>query len=431
MAAFLKDRWVLLLVLIVFVAVKIPHLHYAYYWDESWPYSSAVRAMYDNGLSLLPGAISSDLSRGHPMLFHVLAAGWMHIAGTSHEALHSFSLIISCLVLVSVYEIAARIFTTRAAILAIVFLALQEIFIVQASALVPEMLVALTCLLSIWFYVRKRFLLTALFITMAFFTKESGLMVGMVLGLDALACLPKAAVSTRHKIYCLLCTALPCLLLAAFFVLQKAQFGWYFMPLHLGYIEMDWAILFSQLRTRVILAMFNYGYRYWYFLLPLVAAFVTAIVRKQYKHLFLIAPVIFIWCLTDEDMAHMRPALLFIILFAVVWFALFVYINRSGLFPNVVQHHFLILTGSFVFCYMCFSGISFFTPRYMLAAIVPMLLVTGLLLDAYISASGKKLFYPALIAAGIICYFAIDNNKDSYVIQTCIAIMLYSNDIRS
>src|SRR5580704_9697985 len=104
MAEFLKKRWVLFLVLIVFAVCKLPHLHYAYYWDESWPYAVAIKTMYYHGISLMPNAIDPELSRGHPLFFHAIAALWMNIFGASHVSMHSFALLISLLLLVTLYE---------------------------------------------------------------------------------------------------------------------------------------------------------------------------------------------------------------------------------------------------------------------------------------------------------------------------------------
>ena len=91
MTAFVKKYWVLLLVLLVFVIFKIPHLFYPYYWDESWPYAPAIREMLHHGISLMPDAVNPELSRGHPLFFHAIAALWMKIFGSSHFAMHSFS----------------------------------------------------------------------------------------------------------------------------------------------------------------------------------------------------------------------------------------------------------------------------------------------------------------------------------------------------
>jgi len=109
MLIFLKPRWVLFLVLVIFIACKIPHLYYPYYWDESWPYAVAIKDMYKHGISLLPSAIDPELSRGHPLFFHAFAAIWMNIFGASHVAMHSLALFISVLFLIAVYEAGLRL----------------------------------------------------------------------------------------------------------------------------------------------------------------------------------------------------------------------------------------------------------------------------------------------------------------------------------
>ena len=80
---FLRDRWPLLVVLLVFIILKLPHLDYLFYWDESWPYASAVNEMYQKGVSLSPIALGGEISRGHPLFFHAAAATWMNIFGDS------------------------------------------------------------------------------------------------------------------------------------------------------------------------------------------------------------------------------------------------------------------------------------------------------------------------------------------------------------
>src|ERR1700733_5833249 len=110
---FFKNRWVLLLVLILFIMIKIPYLLYAFYWDESWPYVPAIIAMHSHGASLLPNAIDPNLSRGHPLFFHALGALWIDVFGGSNKSMHSFALVISLLFLISIYEAGYRIYNKR------------------------------------------------------------------------------------------------------------------------------------------------------------------------------------------------------------------------------------------------------------------------------------------------------------------------------
>src|SRR6185312_16370159 len=108
MLQFLKTRWELLLVLSVFIILKIPALHYPFFADESWSYAPGVKLMYLHGPSLMPNAIDLLYSRGHPLLFYAAAAAWMKIFGVSHIAQHTFSLLISLLLIAAVYEVTLR-----------------------------------------------------------------------------------------------------------------------------------------------------------------------------------------------------------------------------------------------------------------------------------------------------------------------------------
>ena len=154
MAGFFKNRWFLFLVLTVFIICKIPHLYYPYYWDESWPYAVAVKDMYKHGISLMPSAVDPELSRGHPLFFHAVAATWMNVFGSSPLAMHSFALTISILFLISIYEAGLKLFNQRVAMISLVLIAAQVVFFVQSSFVLFEVLIAFLSFLSLYFYVR-------------------------------------------------------------------------------------------------------------------------------------------------------------------------------------------------------------------------------------------------------------------------------------
>src|SRR5476651_1029876 len=123
MIQMIRDRWLLFIVVIVFIMLKISALSYPFFWDESWSYAPGVKLMYLHGPSLMPNAIDLFYSRGHPMLFYAAAATWMHIFGTGHVAQHSFALLISVTFLVSIYETTLRLFNKRVAIISLLLVA--------------------------------------------------------------------------------------------------------------------------------------------------------------------------------------------------------------------------------------------------------------------------------------------------------------------
>src|SRR5437868_2860850 len=121
--SFLRTRWLLLLVLLVFVCFKIPLLHYPFYCDEGWVYAPAVKTMALHGPSLLPGAIPDSLSRGHPLMFHFLCSLWIRCFGSSNIAVHSFPLLVSVIFMFALYECCLRLFDKRVASIALLLVA--------------------------------------------------------------------------------------------------------------------------------------------------------------------------------------------------------------------------------------------------------------------------------------------------------------------
>jgi 4-amino-4-deoxy-L-arabinose transferase-like glycosyltransferase len=279
----IKSRLPLFIVLILFIAWRIPYLHYAYYWDESWPYAVAIKTMYHHGVSLMPNAVDAELSRGHPLFFHAIATIWMNIFGSSHISMHSFALAISLLLLITVYETALRLFSQRAAFLAVVLITVQEMFIIQSTMILFEMLVAFLCFASLALYVRGRYFLTFLCLTMLFYTKESGLIMGFVLGLDAIAGLLSRNIALKLRVYKVLSVAVPCVLICIFFLIQKHQRGWYIFPLYADLVQHRWDIFWYSFRINCISATFRDQLRFYYFLLLIVVATITLVKQRNWK----------------------------------------------------------------------------------------------------------------------------------------------------
>jgi 4-amino-4-deoxy-L-arabinose transferase-like glycosyltransferase len=408
---FLKSRWVLLTVLCVFIVLKLPHLSYPYYWDESWPYATALRAMYTNGVSLLPNAMDADISRGHPLLFHVLAAGWMKVFGVSHVALHSFALLISVAFLVVIYEAGLSLFNDRVAIMALLLVASQEVFFIQSSFVLLEVLVALLCFLSLWCYATNKHLLVAIFLTLLFYTKESGLILGAILGLDALVQLFGKNTGLKEKIGRLLSVGVPCILIALFFLIQKYQRGWYIFPLHSDIIEGSWNAFWYKFRMCCVSDVFYNNLKFYYFLLLGVVATVAAIRSRKWVQLAIWLPIVIVFYYVDDMRAgRILPSIPFFIVFVLSWFWLLRVVSRADMFKTASQRRFIVLAGTFVICFLCFSAMNYYTCRYLLAVLVPVLFLFAVLLDAYISLSFEWVYYVFLAAVPVLTYFAFTTN---------------------
>lgn len=279
---FLKDRLFLLPLLLCFILLKLPHLQFPFYWDECWPYATAIRRLYDAGPSLWPGVIDPVYSRGHPLLFHFLAGVWMKVFGVSFTAMHSFSLTIAAIGIIIMYEAGLRFFNKNVAVLASLLLAFQVVFFVQSSFLLPEVMLAVLGFATFCCYAAKRYWLTGITLTLLLFTKESGVIVGAVIGLDALLGLRKQSLPLKERLAAVLSVALPALLFVLFFLIQYRQQGWFIFPVHEHLIEKSPAVFLEKLRNCFDI-LFTHDLRQYYLLLLIVLIVLLAIVQKSIK----------------------------------------------------------------------------------------------------------------------------------------------------
>jgi hypothetical protein len=138
-----QSRWLLILCLCVFTICKLPHLHLGFYWDESWVYGPSVYTMYLHGPSLSPAAIPLEFSRGHPLLFQAMCATWMRIFGSSLTSVHSFALVISLTLAVTLYEIMRRLFNERTALISVILLLTDHFFFINSSFVLNDIMLGL------------------------------------------------------------------------------------------------------------------------------------------------------------------------------------------------------------------------------------------------------------------------------------------------
>lgn len=397
MGDFLKKKWVLLVVLAVFVALKIPHLFYPYYWDESSPYAPAVAAMGKHGFSLLPTAISPELYRGHPPLFITLAGTWMRIFGSSHIAMHSFALVISVVTLIAVFECTLRLFNARTAAMAVLLTAGQVVFFVQSSFVLPEVLVSLLAFLSLAFYCRQQYLATALSLACLLYTKESGVVMLGVLGADALIRLFSKDTFSK-KMLRIAAVSLPVVPVLIFFTLQKQAYGWWFFPLHTKMIDTDMRHMWYTLRVSALDAIFAGDQRIYQLLLAIVAISVFAITKKKFRLLSIVPiAVLLYFAITDVNFAtRLNQFVLYTAIFVALSIVFLGACNKYIAVSNEQQKYFT-LSFVFIFAFALFSSVNFFTYRYMLESIIPLLVLAATLICTTIEATCRFLYYPALL----------------------------------
>lgn len=263
----LKHPWIFLLVsMLITVVVKIPHLSIPYFFDETFSYYRAIAEMAKGIPSLMPGNISIDFSKGHPLFFYFLGSLWLKfIAGNSIPMMRIFPLILALLALFVFHRFAKRHTNIILANIGVVLFSLQALFLAQASLVLPEILLFILFMLSFDSYLSGKYGWYALFGSLMMMTKETGGVFVMVFGLAYLTENFKDLKTKKFWIRLGL-MGVPVVVYGVFLILHYIKLGYVFYPEHLGYITMDpekvrykfrsasWMLFLSQGRNLIFFA---------------------------------------------------------------------------------------------------------------------------------------------------------------------------------
>ena len=351
----------LIITFLCFIAYKLTFIDVPYFWDESWVYGPAVSEMGQRLPSLLPGSISIDLSRGHPMLFHFLGGIWGNIFGGSIRSLHIFAFVLSCILLFTLTKITLKESNLLFGIFATILLIVQGLFLAQSAMVLPEVLVSLFGLLSIYAWSREKWFQGAIWASACLLTKESGAMLMLALGISYLAhhlLLSRFELKNSIKILFLLFFA--CLPYILFLIIQHHRFGWFLYPNHLD-LQIKSAEAFQGQLKSAIGTILYYQNR-----IALTVLVFIIISVNNYKSRHYWAWLLY-FC-----------ANLFVI-FAMPWkrwssFAIYSGLALSSLILMISYYksyykksHFLYLNiGIFSIIYLGFTAYNFFSARYVL-----------------------------------------------------------------
>lgn len=264
-------HWIVFCIAVVaFIIIETPFLNRPYYWDEAWSYASAVKAMYDNGPSLMPGAIHEYLYRGHPTFFYFTITLWMKVFGPSLFSTHLFFLLLSIAFVVCTFLFVKKIYNIDAALIASLVLLATPLFLAQTTFMLPEMMLAFLSLLTLYAYVQRKIFLEILFGSMLVLTKETGMVLVCILIFHNFV----SKINTINKISgfvkiinSTVLHSIPLFIALLFFVAQKIKMGWFLYPEHIGMMTLDpgqaWQKIVAisrtvfQLQGRIILLIFS------------------------------------------------------------------------------------------------------------------------------------------------------------------------------
>jgi 4-amino-4-deoxy-L-arabinose transferase-like glycosyltransferase len=236
-----KNSYECLLVaaLIAFILMKSHDIATPYFWDELGVYVPGALQMKDSGsIGLLPGDLVPLLSRGHPLLFTFFTASVFRIFGDSVLTGHLFSLALGLITLVLFFLFARKEFGPAIGFFSTILLMAQPIFFTLSGLILPEMMLTLFTILSIWGIIRERWVLYAIAGSLAMLTKESAIVIPLVALIVIFAgALRNHDLFTGKSIKLFLFGVFPLFVFGLFLIVQKIQNGWFLFPEHLGYIH--------------------------------------------------------------------------------------------------------------------------------------------------------------------------------------------------
>jgi hypothetical protein len=337
--------WSLIAMLIGLVAFKFEALFLPFFWDEAWVYMPAIRTMAEQGLSIMPGSIDAELYTGHPLLFYFLAATWIKVFGNSLWVAHSFPLLISIGLLLSVYYVGYKWTKSVFAGTVSAFLVLvQPIFLTQSTFLLIECWLGLLFVWSFYFYFSRNWLGFAVVLVMALWSKESAYCLLPCFGLVAI--FEYFILKDSAKVLGLKLAGILGLFLLGFvfFFIQKMKMGWYFFPRHSNWINFD------EMNYKFDIA-------------------IDILFKNQGKSYF------------------------YILAFAALFIGIFKYDYRLKKIQYLQVGGILI----FAFGFSLFASINFFSNRYLFGAIPLLMLGCGVFFAAIDKSFLTKIMLPLLV----------------------------------
>lgn len=346
----------LVLFIIGFTILKWDYFGLPFYWDEAWSYAKAVFNMYENGPTLNPTQVDQEIFRGHPLFFYFLTSALAHLSGWSLTAMHVWMLLLSLLGVVGFYFVVKQWLDSNSALIACAVLLASEMFFIQSSMLLPEVLIAFLFIFSIHFFLARKFLWYFITATVLVLTKESGLMLFPALGLYVIW----EAILQKKKFKSFIIHAIiylsPFFVFFVFMLVQKVKWGWYVFPEHVGYMNYSLSNIYGKLKEFVA--------------------------------------IIF----TQEGRVVSSCISLFVILFLFIK-------NKFKQNWTAQQKSILVVCCIFSICYAFFTAINFYSQRYLLSLLPMYALAIGALLFRLKSFQVyKQVLSVCIVVIGLIYY---------------------------
>lgn len=271
------EKFLLTLILLVFIGLKYEAMHIPYFWDELGVYAPGANYMFENGPGLLPSALDPEYSHGHPLLFYFLNALAFSVLGNTVFAGHIVPMLGAIALIITLYFFAAKHTDKRFAFLVILVLIAQPLFYAQSAMMLPEIFVALFFLISLSNYMQGKMFMYAIAGACAILTKETGVVIPFIVFCSEIV------IAVRRKSWKgfgkkLLVIFIPVFIFIVFISIQKIQNGWFFFPYHIGLIKITFTDLTLSLKAYLRFLFFEQGR--WLFSAFIITAFIFSAFKK-------------------------------------------------------------------------------------------------------------------------------------------------------
>ncbi len=378
-------------IFIAFFILKLPYFNIHYFWDEAWVYGPAVDNLLNNGFGD-KWIIREDLTRGHPVFFHLVIGSISKLLGSSVWSNHIAATLIAIGVSLSIYLIVAHFTSRIMGLLAAIALLIQSAFFSQSAMVLPEVLLAGLIILSFYYYSVKLFWYSALFASLAMLTKESASMLFVAVGIYELGMLVLSPSddTIKNRINRLLILASGTVPFFLFLAYQKFKLGYFLYPEHLGMINFE-LNNFKYLYKLIYDFVFEEQGRYYFvYAIFISISFLSILNWKKKILLFLIGltavKVFFHMWATPDYIALPLSALLVILFLKFGLVDLFKSYNSKES-KRINEQAFLLILATFSFVYFLFCSVNFFTLRYTLPLLVIVSIWLPIFLHSYTALS--------------------------------------------
>lgn len=241
------DRHIVLVLVVVVLAAKLPTLATPYYWDETLWIRFAHRLSELPLWHVLPGCHPPTLFGGRPPGLYLPLAALFKITGPSiwlsHLAIAGFA----ALGVAFTYRLGALLYGSTAGLFAALFLFLNPLYFAQAGMFVADLPASACGVASVYWALRRRYGPYLLFALVLVLLKETAL--AIVFAVSAYVLIRERRRGIAAALRAALPWAVPLIVMGLYYTAQKLTSGSFFVQ----YAEQfDWLqpeLLLQQART--------------------------------------------------------------------------------------------------------------------------------------------------------------------------------------